>query len=226
VAGHKKPGYAIANISLKPIGGIPGDATADQMDVVADLAGQYSFGEIRITHRQNLVLPHVRLSDLHAIFAVLQKHGLATANIGSATDIIACPGLDFCALANARAIPVAQRLSERLSDMKKQHDIGDLHLNISGCINACGHHHIGAIGILGVDRRGEEYYQITLGGSAFEDANIGDIVGPAFSSESVVNSVETIVSTYLHTRQHGERFIDTYRRVGITPFKGALYGIN
>ncbi len=226
VAGHKKPGYAIANISLKPIGGIPGDATADQMDVVADLAGQYSFGEIRITHRQNLVLPHVRLSDLHAVFTVLRKHGLATANIGSATDIIACPGLDFCALANARAIPVAQRLSERLADMKKQHEIGDLHLNISGCINACGHHHIGAIGILGVDRRGEEYYQITLGGSAFQDAAVGDIVGPAFTSETVVDSVATIVFTYLHTRQGEERFIDTYRRVGISPFKEALYGVN
>ena len=224
VAGHKKPGYAIANISLKPIGGIPGDATADQMDVVASLADQYSFGEIRVTHRQNLVLPHVKLADLYAVHMTLQEHGLATANIGSATDIIACPGLDFCALANARAIPVAQRLSERLADIKKQHDIGDLHLNISGCINACGHHHVGAIGILGVDRRGEEYYQITLGGSAFEDAAIGDIVGPAFSSDAVVDAVETVIDTYLSIRQDGERFIDTYRRADIAPFKEALYG--
>ena len=226
VDGHKRPGYAIANISLKPIGGIPGDATADQMDVVAGLAERHSFGEIRISHRQNLVLPHVRLSDLHVIFMALQEHGLATANIGSATDIIACPGLDFCALANARAIPVAQRLSERLAEMREQHDLSDLHLNISGCINACGHHHIGAIGILGVDRRGEEYYQITLGGSAFEDAAIGDIVGPAFSSDAVVGSVEAIVFTYLHTREDNERFVDTYRRVGINPFKEALYGID
>lgn len=224
VAGHKKPGYAIANISLKPIGGIPGDATAEQMDVVASLAEEYSFSEIRVTHRQNLVLPHVKLSDLHAVFLMLQKHGMATPNIGTATDIIACPGLDFCALANARAIPVAQRLSERLANLKQAHDIGDLHLNISGCINACGHHHVGAIGILGVDRRGEEYYQITLGGSAFEDAAIGDIVGPAFSSDDVVGAVETIVHTYLDSKQEDERFIDAYRRVGLTPFKEALYG--
>jgi len=226
VAGHKKPGYAIANISLKPIGGIPGDATAEQMDVVAALAEEYSFSEIRVTHRQNLVLPHVKLSDLHSIFLMLQKHGMATANIGSATDIIACPGLDFCALANARAIPVAQRLSERIANLKRHNDIGDLHLNISGCINACGHHHVGAIGILGVDRRGEEYYQVTLGGSAFEDAAIGDIVGPAFSSDNVVDAVETVVQTYLNAKENEERFIDTYRRVGLTPFKEALYGTN
>ena len=224
VAGHKKPGYAIANISLKPIGGIPGDVTDEQMDLVADLAERYSFGEIRVTHRQNLVLPHVRLSDLHAVFIALQGHDLATANIGTATDIIACPGLDFCALANARAIPVAQRLSERLAGMKQLHELGDLHLNISGCINACGHHHVGAIGILGVDRRGEEYYQITLGGSAFEDATIGDIVGPAFSSEAVVDAIQTIIDTYLSHKQDDERFIDTYRRIGMTPFKEALYG--
>jgi len=224
VAGHKKPGYAIANISLKPIGGIPGDVTDEQMDLVADLAERYSFGEIRVTHRQNLVLPHVRLSDLHAIFIALQDQDLATANIGTATDIIACPGLDFCALANARAIPVAQRLSERIAGMKQLNDLGDLHLNISGCINACGHHHVGAIGILGVDRRGEEYYQITLGGSAFEDAAIGDIVGPAFSSEAVVDAVQTIIDAYLGNKLDDERFIDTYRRIGLAPFKEALYG--
>ncbi len=224
VVGHKKPGYAIANISLKPIGGIPGDVTAEQMDVVADLAEQYSFGEIRVSHRQNLVLPHVRLSDLHAVFATLQEHGMAEANIGTATDIIACPGLDYCALANARAIPIAQRLSERLEVLRQDNDLGDLHLNISGCINACGHHHIGAIGILGVDRRGEEYYQVTLGGSAFEDAAIGDIVGPAFSTDDVVDAVQTVVETYLASRLSDERFLDTYRRIGIAPFKEALYG--
>jgi len=224
VHGHKQPGYGIVTISLKPTGGIPGDATADDMNVVADLAEQYSLGEIRVTHRQNLVLPNVKLDDMPALFEALVNAGLATPNEGLASDIIACPGLDFCALANARSIPVAQRLSERLSDLKRQHDIGDLHLNISGCINACGHHHVAAIGLLGVDRRGEEYYQITLGGSAFEDASIGTIVGPAFSTDTVVDAVDTIVDTYLSIREGSERFLDTVRRTGVNPFKEALYG--
>ncbi len=224
VAGHKKPGYAIANISLKPVGGIPGDATSEQMDYVADLADQYSFGEIRVSHRQNLVLPDVKQSDLYDLYKALCRHGLAVPNHGTATDIIACPGLDYCSLANARSIPVSQRLSERLHEIRASHDIGDMHLNISGCINACGHHHVGAIGILGVDRRGEEYYQITLGGSAFEDASIGDIIGPAFSSDAVVDAVETIITTFLGLRENDERFIDTYRRIGLKPFKETLYG--
>jgi len=224
VSGHKQPGYAIVTVSLKPVGGVPGDATADEMDLVADLADAFSMGEIRATHRQNLVLPNVKQADLHALFKELTAHGLATPNEGLVTDIIACPGLDYCALANARAIPVAQRISERLADLKRQHDIGDLHLNISGCINACGHHHVAAIGLLGVDRRGEEYYQITLGGSAFEDASVGSIIGPAFPSDKVVDAVEAIVDTYLEVRETGERFLDTVRRTGLDPFQGALYG--
>lgn len=224
VHGHKQPGYGIVTISLKPVGGIPGDATSEQMDTVADLADRFSMGEIRVTHRQNLVLPDVELDQLLALYQALVEQGLATPNEGLASDMIACPGLDFCALANARSIPIAQRLSERLSDLKRQHDIGDLHLNISGCINACGHHHVAAIGLLGVDRRGEEYYQITLGGSAFEDASVGSIVGPAFPTDKVVDAVDTIVDTYLDIRSESETFLQTVRRAGITPFKEALYG--
>ena len=223
VAEHKQPGYAIANISLKPEGGVPGDATAEQMEAVADLAEKFSFGEIRVTHEQNLVLPHVRQADLFALWRALDGHGLSTPNLNLITDIIACPGLDYCALATARSIPVAQRLSRRFAELDRQHDIGELRLKISGCINACGHHHVGHIGILGVDRKGEEYYQITLGGSPDETASIGKIIGPAFSSETVVDAVETIVTTYLGLRQEGELFIDTYRRVGQEPFKETLY---
>ncbi|MCH8834560.1 MAG: nitrite/sulfite reductase [Proteobacteria bacterium] len=223
LAAHKVPGYAIVNLSLKPVGGIPGDATADQMDAVADLAEHYSFGEIRVTHEQNLVLADVRRTDLHALWRKLRDIGLATPNLGLVSDIIACPGLDYCGLANARSIPVAQRISNRFADLKRQHDIGELKIKISGCINACGHHHVGHIGILGLDRKGEEYYQITLGGSADQDAAIGKIVGPAFSSEAVVDAVETVVNTYVELRQNGERFIDTYRRVGKEPFKERLY---
>ena len=223
VASHKVPGYAIANISLKPIGGVPGDATADQMDAIADLADRFSLGEVRVTHEQNLVLPNVRQRDLHALWQALGEHGLATPNLNLISDIIACPGLDYCSLANARSIPVAQRLSERFADLKRQHDIGELRLKISGCINACGHHHVGHIGILGVDRKGEEYYQITLGGSADENMTVGKIVGPAFSSDDVVDAVETVVDTYLHQREPGESFLETYRRIGQAPFKESLY---
>ncbi len=224
IAAHKVPGYAIVNISLKPIGGIPGDATADQMDAIADLAALYSDREIRVTHEQNLVLPYVRQTDLYLLWQELRRQGLATANLNLISDIIACPGLDYCALANARSIPVAQQISERFADLKRQHDIGELRLKISGCINACGHHHVGNIGILGVDRRGEEYYQITLGGTPDEQAAIGTIVGPAFASDQVVDAVETIVDTYVGQRQDGELFIDTYRRIGNAPFKESLYG--
>lgn len=222
-AAHKVPGYIIANISLKPIGGVPGDATADQMDVIADLADQYSLGEVRVTHEQNLVLPNVRQQDLHALWQALSAHGLGTPNLNLISDIIACPGLDYCSLANARSIPVAQRISERFADLKRQHDIGELRLKISGCINACGHHHVGHIGILGVDRKGEEYYQITLGGSADENMTVGKIVGRAFSSDEVVDAVETVVDTYLKQRDPGEPFLETYRRVGQAPFKESLY---
>jgi len=220
---HQQHGYISAVISLKPIGGIPGDATAEQMDAVADLADRFSFDEIRVTHVQNLVLPHVRQDELHDVWRALDALGLATPNIGTVTDIIACPGLDYCALANARAIPVAQLLSERFSDLRRQYDIGPLSLNISGCINACGHHHVGAIGILGVDKKGEEYYQITLGGSSGNDAAIGEIVGPAVPYDAVVDAVETIVRTYVSLRTSGETFLAAYRRVGMAPFKDALY---
>ncbi len=223
VSAHKRAGYAIVTVSLKPEGEAPGDASADQMDAVADLAERYSFGEIRVTHEQNLVLPDVELADLHALWQGLGEAGLATANIGLVTDMIACPGLDYCNLANARAIPVAQRISRRFSDLARQHDIGELKVKISGCINACGHHHIANIGILGVDRKGEERYQISLGGRADEDAALGTIVGPSFSYEAVVDAVETIVNAYLDLRDEGEQFLDTYGRVGLAPFKEKLY---
>jgi sulfite reductase (NADPH) hemoprotein beta-component len=220
---HREPGYAIVTVSLKPDGGIPGDATAAQMEAVADLADTYGLGEIRVSHAQNLVLPNVRRSDLPALWDRLAEQGLATPNIGLVGDIIACPGLDYCSLANARAIPVAQRLSARFANPVRQQQIGELGIKISGCINACGHHHVGHIGILGVDKKGEEFYQITLGGSADENASIGEIVGPAFSSEQVVDAVEQIVDTYLEHRKEGERFIDAYRRLGQAPFKEKLY---
>ena len=223
VAAHKRPGYAIVNLSLKPEGGVPGDVTAEQMDAVADLAEKYSFGEIRVTHEQNLVLADVTRADLHALWRALEELGLATANVGLVTDIIACPGLDYCALANTRSISIAQRISRRFGELDRVHDIGELHINISGCINACGHHHVGHIGILGVDKKGEEFYQITLGGSADENAALGRLVGPAVSSDQVVDAIETIVETYVGMRDGGERFIDTYRRVGPGPFKEKLY---
>ncbi|MEO1252151.1 MAG: nitrite/sulfite reductase [Pseudomonadota bacterium] len=220
---HKAPGYAIANISLKPIGGIPGDASANEMDAVADIAERYAFDEIRVTHEQNLVLPHLRQADLYTVYQALKKAGLATANHGLVSDIIACPGLDYCSLANARSIPIAQRISERFAALDAQEEIGELKIKISGCINACGHHHVGHIGILGVDKKGEEFYQITLGGSGAEDASIGEIAGRGLSSDAVVDAVETLVRFYLDTRQDKERFIDTYRRLGPDRFKEALY---
>jgi sulfite reductase (NADPH) hemoprotein beta-component len=222
---HKQPGYISAIISLKPIGGIPGDATADQMYAIADLADRYSFDEVRVTHYQNLVMPHVRQDELFDVWQALRGLGLATPNIGTVTDIIACPGLDYCSLANARAIPVAQLLSERFADLRRQYDIGPITLNISGCINACGHHHVGAIGILGVDKKGEEFYQLTLGGSAGNDAAIGEIIGPAVPYDAVVDAVETVVKTYVAQRRPGEAFLQTYRRIGMAPFKDALYAI-
>ena len=220
---HKQPGYTIVNLSLKPHGGIPGDATAEQMEVIADLADSYSFGEVRVTHEQNLTFAHVRQDDLYDLWQALQRLDLATPNIGLLTDIIACPGLDYCSLANARSIPIAQQISQRFDDIARLHDIGELKIKISGCINACGHHHVGHIGILGVDKKGEEFYQVTLGGDATEDAAIGKIIGPAFSGDAVVGAIERLVDTYLGLRQGGERFLDTYRRVGLEPFKERLY---
>jgi len=219
---HKQAGHAIVTISLKPIGGIPGDASAAQMDAVADLAERYSLDEVRVTHEQNLVLPHVRSGDLWQVYRGLEAIGLAEGNAGLVTDIIACPGLDYCALANARSIPIAQRISERLSP--RQDQIGDLKIKISGCINACGHHHVGHIGILGVEKRGEEHYQLLLGGSGAEDAALADIAGPGFGPEGIVDAVEKVVTTYLELRSNPqEPFLATYRRLGATPFKDALY---
>lgn len=224
VAAHKAPGHAIVNISLKPLGGIPGDASAEQMELVADLAERYSLGEIRVTHAQNLVLPHVRKVDLPAVWQALEEAGLAEANLDLITDIIACPGLDYCALANARAIPVAQKIAARFADPQRQRDLGELKLKISGCINACGHHHAGHIGILGVDRKGVENYQLLLGGSGAQDASLGQITGPGFSEDGVVDAIEKVTDIYLDQRQDGERFLDTYRRIGMKPFKEAIYG--
>ena len=221
---HKQANYAIVNISLKPIGGIPGDASADQIDVMADLAKEYSFDELRVTHAQNIVLPHVAKRDLYALWAALREAELADANLDLISDIIACPGLDYCSLANARSIPVAQKIATRFADMERQRDLGELKLKISGCINACGHHHAGHIGILGVDRKGVENYQLTFGGSGAEDVSIGKIIGPGFSEDGVVDAVEKATEVYKALREGDERFIDTYRRVGLDPFKEAIYG--
>jgi sulfite reductase (NADPH) hemoprotein beta-component len=220
---HKQPGYAIVEVSLKAIGQTPGDATAEQLDVVADLAERYSLDDLRVTHAQNLVLPHVKLDDLPAVHAALAAANLATANIDLASDIIACPGLDYCALANARAIPIAQDIAARFADQDRAEKVGELKIKISGCINACGHHHVAHIGILGVDKKGEEFYQLSLGGSGAEDASIGKILGPALSADKVAPAVDTLVEAYLNIRAGEERFLDTYRRVGLEPFKEAVY---
>jgi len=223
VAKHRAPGYAIATISLKTPGQIPGDASADQMDAIADMVDTYSLGEIRVTHEQNLVLPHVRQKDLPAIFAKLQALDLAAPNSGLITDIIACPGLDYCDLANARSIPIAQDIARKFANIERQQEIGELKIKISGCINACGHHHAGHIGILGVDKKGVEFYQLILGGSGAEDAAIGTIMGPGFGEHEIADAVERVVNLYLHERRPGERFLDTYRRIGMEPFKNVAY---
>ena len=221
---HKLPGYISAVISLKPVGGIPGDATADQMRLIADLAERYGNGELRVTHTQNIVLPHVRQAELHGLWSALEPAGLGAANIDTVEDIIACPGLDYCSLANARSIPVAQRIAERFAANGRTAVLGELKLKISGCINACGHHHAGHIGILGVDRKGTENYQLLLGGSEAEDVSLGKITGPGFDETGIVDAVETATEVYLKERDEGERFLDTYRRIGMEPFKAALYG--
>ncbi len=221
---HKAPGYAIVNISLKPIGGIPGDATSAQIDVMADLAERYSFDELRVTHAQNIVLPHVAKRDLFAVWQALSAAELSSANLDLISDIIACPGLDYCSLANARSIPIAQKIAKRFENPARQRNLGELKLKISGCINACGHHHAGHIGILGVDRKGVENYQLTLGGSGAEDVSIGKITGPGFDEDGIVDAVERATDKYLALREGSERFVDTYRRVGMEPFKEAIYG--
>ena len=219
---HKQPGYIAATISLKPVGGIPGDATGEQIRLMGDLARQYSFDELRVTHAQNIVLPHVKKIDLYALWQVLEANGLGTANLDLVGDIIACPGLDYCSLANARSIPVAQKISQRLAGQAQQ--IGELKLKISGCINACGHHHAGHIGILGVDKKGVENYQLLLGGCEGADTSLGQITGPGFDEDGIVDAVEKAISFYLSQRQDGERFLDTYRRIGMPAFKEAIYG--
>ncbi len=224
VAAHKAPGYAIVNISLKPLGVTGGDVTAEQMEVIADLAERYSFDELRVAHTQNLVLPHVRKQDLYTIWETLREAGLADANLDLVTDIIACPGLDYCTLANARSLPVAQQIAQRFADPERQRDIGELKIKISGCINACGHHHAGHIGILGVDRKGTENYQLLLGGSGAEDVSQAKITGPGFDEAGVVDAVERAIERYREIREPGERFLDTYRRVGMEGFKEAIYG--
>jgi sulfite reductase (NADPH) hemoprotein beta-component len=224
VFNHKVGGYAIVTLSLKPEGGTPGDATADQMDAIADLADRYSFGEIRVGHEQNLVLPHVAQRDLFPLWRALDAIGVATTNVGLVSDIIACPGLDYCSLANARSIPVAQEITRRFRDLDLARDLGRLHINISGCINACGHHHVGHIGILGVEKNGEEFYQLTIGGRADEEARLGTLIGPAVSYDEVADVVEDIVAAYLELRARpDEIFLETVERVGVEPFKERVY---
>ena len=223
VTPHKRPGYALVNVSLKAVGETPGDASAEQMEVIADLAARFSLDEARVTYEQNLLLPHVKLDDLPEVHRILASAGLATANIALISDIIACPGLDYCALANARAIPIAQDIARRFADPAMAERIGELKIKISGCINACGHHHVGHIGILGVDKKGEEYYQLTLGGSAEADAALGHVLGPALAADRVAPAIDQIVEVYLRERRDGERFIDTFNRAGLAPFKEVVY---
>ncbi len=221
---HKQPGYKIVSISLKKHGATPGDASSDQMRLMADLAEEFGHDQLRISHEQNVILPHVHVSDLPALHARLKTAELATANIGLISDIIACPGMDYCALATARSIPIAQQIANRFDDLKREHDIGQLKIKISGCINACGHHHVGHIGILGLDRAGVESYQITLGGDHTETAAVGDRAGPGFSADDIIPAIERIVDAYLDLRTDAdEAFIHTYKRTGMAPFKAALY---
>jgi sulfite reductase (NADPH) hemoprotein beta-component len=225
---HNKPGYAAVTLSLKKTGVAPGDATDAQLDAVADLADEYSFGEIRVSHEQNLILADVNQDDLYAVWLRAKDIGFATPNIGLLTDIIACPGGDFCSLANAKSIPVAEaiqrRVEDKLGDLDYLHDVGDLQLNISGCMNACGHHHVGHIGILGVDKHGEEFYQVSIGGSQGLGASLGKVIGPSFAQDDMADVVEKLVGTYVDLRIEDERFIDTVKRLGIEPFKISVYG--
>ena len=220
---HKVAGYRIVFLSLKAPGWPPGDITHEQLDAVADLADQYSFGEVRSTHDQNLVLADVRQDDLFAAWQTLKQHRLATANIGTLTDMICCPGLDFCSLANAKSIPIAHQINQRFDDLDYLYDLGDIQIKISGCMNACGHHHVGHIGLLGVDKNGEEWYQITLGGSADNQAALGKVIGPSVPADQVADAIARLLQVYVEQRREGERFIDTYRRAGQLPFKEYLY---
>lgn len=220
---HKIPGYAAVILSLKPTGVAPGDITDTQLDIIAELADQYSYGEIRTTHEQNIVLADVKKSDLFALWQLVKKAGFATPNIGTLTDMICCPGGDFCSLANAKSIPIAESIQRRFDDIDYVFDIGDLDINISGCMNACGHHHVGHIGILGVDKKGAEYYQVQLGGRANEDAALGKVLGPAFSQEDVTDVIDKLINVYISNRHEDEIFVDTYSRIGLKPFKESVY---
>jgi sulfite reductase (NADPH) hemoprotein beta-component len=223
---HKTPGYRAVTLSLKPHGKAPGDATSEQMHVVADLAEQYSFGELRVSHEQNLILADVKLSNLFAVWEKARAHGLATPNIGLLTDIICCPGGDFCSLANAKSIPIAEAIQMQFDNLDYLHDIGDIELNISGCMNACGHHHIGHIGILGVDKDGSEWYQVSIGGSQGNNSSIGSVIGPSFSADEMPNVVQKLIDVYIKERTPEEQFIDTVRRLGVAPFKAYVYAKN
>ncbi len=223
---HKKPGYAAVTLSLKPTGTAPGDITDKQFDALADLADRYCFGEVRTSHNQNIILADIRQSDLFTLWGELRELGFATPNIGLLTDIICCPGGDFCSLANAKSIPIAEAIQRRFEDLDYLFDIGNIDLNISGCMNACGHHHVGHIGILGVDKKGEEFYQVSLGGSASRDASLGQILGPSFAQDVMPDVISKIIDVYVESREEGEPFIDTYRRIGIAPFKERVYAAN
>ena len=223
VRAHKRRGYAIVTLSLKRTGTPPGDATAAEMDAIAELADRFSFGEVRVTHEQNLVFADVLQNDLHALWVRLKALGFATPNIGLLTDIVCCPGGDFCSLANAKSIPIAEAIQRRFDDMDYLHDLGDLELNMSGCMNACGHHHVGNIGILGVDKNGEEWYQVSLGGAQGNDASLGKVIGPSFAAAEVPEVIVKLVDVYVQNRHEDERFIDTVRRIGLDPFKDRVY---
>ena len=221
---HRVPGYAIVTLSLKRPGAPPGDATSDQMDAIADLADAYAFGEVAVSHEQNLILRDVRQSDLFALWSKLKPLGLATPNIGLLTDIVCCPGGDFCSLANAKSIPIAEAITRRFDDLDYLHDIGEIDLNMSGCMNACGHHHVGHIGILGVDKSGSEWYQVSIGGSQGNDAALGKVIGPSFAASEMPDVIERLIDTYIELRHDEERFVDTVHRLGIDPFKERVYG--
>lgn len=223
---HKRPGYVAVTLSLKPTGVAPGDLTDKQLDAVADLAERYSFGFLRTSHEQNIILADVEQRQLHALWLELREQGFATPNIGLLTDIICCPGGDFCSLANAKSIPIAESIQRRFDDLDYLFDIGELDLNISGCMNACGHHHVGHIGILGVDKKGEEFYQVSLGGNAARDASLGKILGPSFAQDEMADVIEKLIDVYVEKRTEEERFIDTYQRIGIDPFKERVYAAN